>query len=125
MIVLDIGVPPTAPLSLNEERTMHWAAVRRRTHPWRNTTWALAVKAKLKRQVDGHACVVTVVLPVADKRRRDPANFYPTVKAVVDGLVMAGVWPDDTPEWVTTTEAVLQVGGTAQVRLELRDVNVA
>lgn len=34
------------------------------------------------------------------------------------GLVDAGLWPDDTPEWVTTTEPRLVVGATS-VRVEL------
>jgi hypothetical protein len=29
------------------------------------------------------------------------------VKPIVDGLVDADLWPDDTPEWVTTVEPVL------------------
>ena len=30
-----------------------------------------------------------------DHRRRDPANYYPSVKACIDGLVDANVLPDD------------------------------
>lgn len=46
---------------------------------------------------------------VPDKRRRDPHNLYPTVKAIVDGLVDCGIWPDDTPEWITTHEPTFRV----------------
>ncbi|MFE3449655.1 hypothetical protein ACFXJ8_12035 [Nonomuraea sp. NPDC059194] len=35
------------------------------------------------------------VLRPATKGRRDPANWYPSFKAAVDGLVDAGVLPDD------------------------------
>lgn len=45
-------------------------------------------------------------------RRRDPHNYFPTVKPVVDGLIDAGLWPDDTPEWVTTTEPTLRAYGS-------------
>lgn len=38
---------------------------------------------------------VTAVLHPHDKRRRDPANWYPAVKAAVDGIVDAGVLEDD------------------------------
>lgn len=38
---------------------------------------------------------VLAVLHPADRRRRDPANIYPTVKAVLDGIVDAGVLADD------------------------------
>ncbi|GHE33208.1 hypothetical protein GCM10017673_40170 [Streptosporangium violaceochromogenes] len=30
-----------------------------------------------------------------DRRRRDPANLYPSFKALIDGVVDAGVLPDD------------------------------
>lgn len=38
--------------------------------------------------------IIAVVHP-RDRRRRDPANWYPSVKAAVDGLVDAGVLRDD------------------------------
>jgi crossover junction endodeoxyribonuclease RusA len=34
------------------------------------------------------------------KRRRDVGNWYPTTKACIDGLVDAGVLPDDNDTWV-------------------------
>lgn len=121
MIILDLGPPPARPLSLNEERNLHWAARRHRLHPWRDTTWALALAAGLRTQVAGRHATITAVLPVKGNYRRDPANFYPTVKSIVDGLVLANVWPDDTPDYVTVTEPILQAGGNAAVHLALRD----
>lgn len=54
---------------------------------------------------------VNVTLTFPTVRRRDPHNYVGTVcKAIVDGLVTAGVFPDDTPEWVTVTEPTLRVG---------------
>ena len=50
---------------------------------------------------------VRLVWMVSDKRRRDPSNVMPTQKAVVDGLVDAGVVPDDTPEFVVEDMPVL------------------
>lgn len=53
---------------------------------------------------DGHHIspgIVQVDIPFAQKRRRDPHNYCGTVlKAVIDGLVKEGLWPDDTPDWV-------------------------
>lgn len=34
-----------------------------------------------------------------DRRRRDPMNLVPTRKAIEDGIVDAGVIPDDTPQY--------------------------
>lgn len=121
MIVLDLGPAPTPPLSLNRERTMHWAKRARQLDPWKVATFWLAKEAKLSAAVDGKPATVTCVLPVAGHYRRDPANYYPTVKAIVDGLVLAGVWPDDTPDYVTVNEPVLWHEAHAEIRLELRD----
>lgn len=38
-------------------------------------------------------CTVTIHWP--DHRRRDAHNYYPTVKALIDGLVDGGLLPDD------------------------------
>lgn len=121
MIVLDLGPAPTPPLSINTERRLHWAARRRELDPWKTTTFWTARQANLRRAVAGCPAAVTVALPVRGHHRRDPANYYPTVKAIVDGLVLAGVWPDDTPDWVTVNEPVLWHEKHAEVRLELRD----
>lgn len=121
MIVVDLGPSPAEPLSLNRERRMHWAARRRVTEPWKTVTFWVARQAHLARAVGGRPATITVVLPVRGHHRRDPANYYPTVKAVVDGLVLAGVWPDDTPDYVTVREPVLTHRGNAEIHLELRE----
>lgn len=54
-------------------------------------------------------CRVQVMLPVPDGRLRDPHNYEPTVKPIVDGLVQAGVWPDDSPQWVEMLGSKLYV----------------
>lgn len=122
MIILDLGLTPAAPLSLNQERTMHWAQRNRRLDPWKITTFWMAKEAKLPAAVAGCSAIITAVLPVRGHYRRDPANYYPTVKAIVDGLVLAGVWSDDTPEYVTVNEPILvdaKVQANAEVRIEL------
>lgn len=54
-----------------------------------------------------------------DRRRRDPHNFAPTLKHVIDGLVDAGLWPDDTPEYVRTLEPALAVRRDRLVRISI------
>lgn len=99
---------------------MHWSARRRQTDPWKVAAFWLAKEARLAGAVAGRPATITVALPVRGHHRRDPSNFLPTVKAVIDGLVLAGVWPDDTPEFVTVTEPALWHEPHAEVRLELR-----
>jgi crossover junction endodeoxyribonuclease RusA len=59
---------------------------------WRGYTCTLATRAGLPPIEKAR---VVCYLHFHDRRRRDPANFYPTVKACVDGLVDAGVFEDD------------------------------
>lgn len=60
------------------------------------------------------------------KRRLDPPNFYPTVKALVDGLTDAGIWTDDNSEvikFMTFKRGKLsEIPGKYRVRLEIREV---
>lgn len=41
------------------------------------------------------------------RRRRDPGNLYPVSKAAIDGLVDAGVVPDDNPRYLTEMAPVI------------------
>lgn len=105
-----IRFPPPGPLlSLNDRQ--HWAAKACLVSEWRRTAFFEAVAQLRHGGLSLPPCTVSVTLPVKGRRRRDPHNLHPTVKAVIDGLVDAGCWPDDTPEWVTTTEPLLEVNG--------------
>lgn len=121
MIILELGPAPAKPLSLNEERRLHWRARSARTAPWRDLTILMARQARLARAILATPATVTVVIPVADHRRRDPANYYPVVKACIDGLVAADVWPDDDPRYVRVNEPVLTRDPNACIRIELRE----
>lgn len=104
---LDLTFPrPTQPLSIN--RVKHWAQRRRLCQPWRDATFALAHNRR-----DGWGATpvtVQVVIPFDKPARRDAHNYTGTVvKAVVDGLVLARIVPDDTPEWVTVLDPELVV----------------
>lgn len=92
--------PPAKRLSMND-RT-HWRSKANATKLWRTAAYAVALKPWGGWPPPWRPCFVRVTFPVRDNRRRDADNPAPTVKAIVDGLVDAGVWPDDSPEWVET-----------------------
>lgn len=81
---------PAGWLSSNHRRDRRAETPDRRT--WRDTAGWHARAAKIPPLERAH---ITAWLHFGDKRRRDPANFYPTIKAVVDGLVDVGLLPDD------------------------------
>jgi crossover junction endodeoxyribonuclease RusA len=90
--------PPDVWVESNGGRS-HWAVTAGAIDSWRRAGAAYAHRARLP-----HITVpVTVTAHVhrIDNRRADAANRYPTVKAVVDGLVDAGVLDDDSDKFVT------------------------
>lgn len=120
-LVLPYSRPP---LSANQR--LHWAQKARITRQIRRDAFLLAKAAKIP------ACERIIVrmeyLP-RDKRRRDPSNLMPTQKAVVDGLIDAGVVPDDCPpfvtEWMPRIEVCREPIGAsgARMRVYIDDVS--
>lgn len=96
--------------SINEEK--HWATKASLRRAWREAGWAYGLKVTRPRPPS----VIEVTLPFRQHRRRDPHNYVGTVvKSLIDGFVDAGLWPDDTPEWVSVAEPKIEVGPSAQV----------
>ena len=100
-IVIEMPLP-AEPISMNEGDT--WQ-VRGRVKEWRDAAyyaWCAAHPGvgPLGRVADCPA-EVHVVIGFRQNRRRDPINYAKTVKHIVDGLVLAGAWPDDTEDYVT------------------------
>lgn len=103
---------PCPLMSMNDRA--HWSVRAREARQWRHATHiatrnAINTPATHIGSIPLSPSIVTIVLPVPDRRRRDPHNYFATIKPCVDGLVDAGLWPDDTPDWVTTTEPTLRV----------------
>jgi crossover junction endodeoxyribonuclease RusA len=102
-----ITLPAGLPL-LNANGRQHHHDKRRITARLRNAAMeAVADCGPLMAAVVGlgdrpaleRAHILGVVHP-ATRRRIDPANLYPSFKAAVDGLVDAGVLPDDDADHV-------------------------
>jgi Holliday junction resolvase RusA-like endonuclease len=110
---------PSKPLNMND-RDGHPAQTRRRGKVWRHAAYYAAVDAinrgRLRRPLP--FSTVQLTIPVRSlKSRRDPSNWAPTTKAVVDGLVDARVWPDDSSEFVATVEPKFELGRLVVVEI--------
>lgn len=117
--MIRVEFPQPAPL-LNMNDRHHWAPRARWTKEWRYvTTTHTSVMLGRTRRAPVGAVIVQLYLPVKNSRRRDPHNFTPTLKACVDGIVDAGVIPDDNSDWCTTLEPIL-VPGAKTVVIEIR-----
>lgn len=103
------------PLTLNQR--LHWREKARRNALVRDCVMVRAKAAKL-----GHHHHVTVRLHFApgDARRRDQDNLVATLKPSLDGLVLANVIPDDTPDHVTWYSPMIHPGaGKRRLWLEV------
>lgn len=52
---------------------------------------------------DVHPCHIGIIICPPTKRRMDAPNWYPTVKALIDGLTDAGVFDDDNNKVIRST----------------------
>lgn len=89
---LTITAPP-----LNLNKRMHWAAADKHRKALRHEAM---VRARAHRIPACQLISVRLVYRPRDKRTRDPSNFIPTQKPLLDGIVDAGVVPDDNPRYV-------------------------
>lgn len=83
---------------------MHWGARSRITAFVREKTGWIAKAAKL---APTHPFEVTLHYRPARNGRRDPGNLCLDSKACIDGLVDAGLAPDDTHEFIHETIPVI------------------
>lgn len=130
MDVLTFTIRPTeAPWSTNDERKMNRYARAAKVKAWKEDTqsaWLTVKQAGARdyprvRTEEGESFAPSVVrlhIGFAKKRRRDPHNYCGTVlKSVIDGLVAAGCWPDDTPDWVGHRESKMVSGLLTEVEI--------
>jgi len=81
---------------LNANDRVHWRTRARWTKAWRHAAWH-AVANRDVNPIPLRLDQVHIIaeLRFRDRRRRDPANWAPTAKAIVDGLVDYGLIADD------------------------------
>lgn len=112
------------PLSMND-RPRHWAARNDDVQAVRQAA-KLACKSKLNRGdlTPGEPVEVTLIWYVTTNHRRDIDNPVATLKPICDGLVDAGLVPDDTPEWIykRPVRIIRRKGAPGvELRIETRD----
>ena len=104
---------------MNEWTRLHWAERRQVKEDWAWEVFAVGSKLPKKcKHVD-----VSAVLVFPQARRRDAENFGAVLwKMTNDALVELGVIPDDTPEYISTSNPILQVdssGPRTELTLEV------
>lgn len=93
MTTLTLDIPRNLWMSLNDRH--HWREKAKRTKALRCLAYSRG--GSTGRHGTSH---VAAFIGYPRNGKADPANAAPTVKALIDGLVDAGVWPDDDSTWV-------------------------
>lgn len=112
---------PAKPWSTNDEKKLHYHKRAELTREWRLQTRWWYVQAQTSDRALPPS-IVTIHIPFKTNHRRDPMNYCGTVlKAVVDGLVDGGAWPDDTPDYVGHREPILYKGKMVVVEINPKE----
>lgn len=114
---VDLAYPGWTRPPLNMNQRLHWATERRLKRQVKDLTCWLAKAARLGPY---ERIAVELHWQPAVRRSRDGDNQYSTIKAAVDGLVLAGVVPQDTTDRVEHRGLVLhEVAKPARVWLRV------
>jgi crossover junction endodeoxyribonuclease RusA len=86
------------PWTLNAERTWHYHKRAQHVKEWREVFCLLALQQKIPKL----KVISLIVEPIIRDARSLPdlASCFPSYKAGLDGIVDAGVIPDDGPKYV-------------------------
>lgn len=106
---------PSPPLTSNQR--FHWAKKKDIT---RNVRALTEAKAQILDIPELAHANVELHWFVNTKHRRDVDNVVPTLKAMCDGLVDAGIVPDDTPEYMTKWMPFIHYAADSAPRMTLR-----
>lgn len=118
----EIRLPWTKPPCSANDRD-HWRAKAKKVAEIRSAGAEAAWDTFLHGERFDHIRVGLLYVP-RDRRRRDPDNLVvPLFKALVDGIVDAGIVPDDTPRYVTREFPVIaEPDGDPRLVLRIEEV---
>lgn len=93
---------------LNSNDRMHYIVKSQITEYLRKLSFQMVSIDNHKEQYnDDNPCDVVITVHPPTKRRIDAPNFYPTIKALIDGMTDAGLWSDDNNHIIKSMTFVL------------------
>lgn len=93
----------TPPISLNDRG--HWRAKAARV---KHVRYQVAQLLTMHRIPAAERIHVTLHYVPRDRRRRDADNLVGTLKPCIDAMVDSQIVPDDSPEYVTWSQPVIE-----------------
>lgn len=121
---VELYLPAAGLKWINANDRLVWMERSRRSRGWRQLARWRAASEGIGSFERIH---VVGMLHFADNRLRDPANWAPTAKACIDGLVDAGVVVDDNHKYVTGPDMRIgakTIGALVGLRLVITPLEV-
>jgi len=100
-------LPLTRSKLITANDKMHWAARSRLTKQLRQWGYLLGREGEGFARLGLTHARVEMEFAYPDRRRRDRSNLAPTVKALMDGLIDAGLLPDDADRFLDGPHTVI------------------
>lgn len=100
-------LPLTRSKLITANDKMHWAARSRLTKQLRQWGYLLGREGQGVARLHLTRARVEFEFAYPDRRRRDRHNLAPTVKALMDGLIDAGLLPDDADRFLDGPHTVI------------------
>lgn len=100
-------IPLTRSKLLSANDKIHWAARSRLTKQLRQWGYLLGREGEGVARLGLRHARVEMEFAYPDRRRRDRSNLAPTVKALMDGLIDAGLLPDDADRFLDGPHTVI------------------
>lgn len=100
-------LPLTRSKLITANDKMHWGVRARLTKQLRQWGYLLGREGEGVAHLGLTHARVEVEFAYPDRRRRDRSNLAPTVKALMDGLIDAGLLPDDADRFLDGPHTVI------------------
>lgn len=102
----------------NLNARMHWVERSRWTTAFKQQAWGLALSEKNRLRVKGFKkAKITVLFYTCQPKDYD--NGYTSAKPLVDGIVAAGIIPDDSEKFLNLQVKSVKVATRAEQRTEI------
>ena len=121
MTTYTITVPKIGKYMNANDRPNRWDRARA-IALWREVGRAAAITASSRMALPLHPVRITATVHIADKRRREVSNLFPTFKACIDGFVSAGILADDSDAHVIGPDPRRAYDGPPRITFTLEEV---
>jgi len=120
MTTYTITVPKIGAYMNANDRPNRWAKAAQ-TKVWRAAAYS-AIRIQGDAPILEGLVRITATVHIADKRRREVSNLFPTFKACIDGFVDAGILADDSDAHVVGPDPRRAYDGPPRITFELEEV---